>query len=1429
MQSPPRGWTLFIAAIALLCAGVVFAAGEPAAAQNDTQDHSHFTVLAGPFTAPQEVTAACLTCHYLAGQEVMASSHWSWEATDPVTGRQLGKNVVINNTLMAIAGNEPRCASCHVGYGYTGPSFFETATEVDVDCLVCHDSTGTYRKFPTAAGYVVLGEAREFPPGSGDLWEPVNLAAVAQSVAAPGRANCGSCHFADGDDAVRHGNLDAALSAPSRELDVHMGTDGLGFSCVSCHGGQDHAIAGRLYGGEAPVTCDDCHTGENAPHQDSPRRAALTQHTESVACQTCHIPEIARGQALRLTWDWSTAGIVNAAGQPTIETDAAGNVVYDTQMGSFSNESEVNPVYRWWNGATTFLTVRDTIDPNQVVPLNAPQGALGDGKITPFKRFSGVQPYDAGNNTLVTPNLFADSSSDVTAYWSGWDWPLATASGMASSGADFSGELGWITTEMLWAQNHGVAPAEEALACTDCHTRGGRLGFLALGFEPERARFLSALAEPDAGSPHSNLTRYDGPETCLTCHPEAGAEVAGSTHYSWLGVAQSVDQGAGSVIGANSAFVGLPTAVAETNWLDLLQPQDPGKPAQLGGCAQCHVGVGNRPNPPDALTEADGRNVDCLMCHGPNYARTVANVNGVLRIVPAPGIDVLEVVRNVQSPTSATCLRCHESILGGPGAEHGASPTLGNRDIHVSSGLQCVDCHHADGHDFPGSGSDEPGLALDCTTCHDGDHPTGFTAIDRHLDRVACQTCHIPAVARDPAYPALVAQDWTQSLLQENGLYTPVSELESGVVPVYRWWNGDAQGPDGPIGSIDDATARLAPWRAVVSSVPADAASGDAIPISVSTFAITGDLNAAVADGVVAAGVDYSGNWAPTTSELLFTLNHQVAPASEALRCPDCHTHDQGRLDFAALGYAEVRATDLFRAAPSDTPDAPPESRTTPQYRIEGRAYVGELDQALAERRQSLNLSLGIIGGIVGGFLLAILLAALVLRNRSVTRKGAVGWLREHRRGTATMVLLVLGSALVGWVSLHYLLEFTASTEFCGELCHATRAEYVTYHTSLHANVDCAECHVGPGLGAEFNAKLNGLRELWLYTTNSWERPIPSPVETLRPARDVCEVCHWPEVFYADRAIEIPHFANDEDNSRSTTTMLLKIGGGTERAGQGQGIHWHIENKVEYVATDPQRQIIPWVRAEIDGKVVTYVDVTNPLTEDQLAQYEVREMDCIDCHNRASHIFRSSNEMLDEALANGVLPTDLPYLRREAWNALEAGPDEEAAIQAIEAIPAFYQASYPSIYGTQQDVLADVVQELKDMYAISHFPKEQVFSTTYPDNLAHLEDPGCFRCHNGKHYAQADGDQSIRLHCTICHTIPQTVEEGEPAPEIKLGPAWQPPTHLSSTWIADHRYTFDGSCVDCHEEETFCANQNCHGRSWPYVNLSVSNPPFAFP
>jgi hypothetical protein len=315
-------------------------------------------------------------------------------------------------------------------------------------------------------------------------------------------------------------------------------------------------------------------------------------------------------------------------------------------------------------------------------------------------------------------------------------------------------------------------------------------------------------------------------------------------------------------------------------------------------------------------------------------------------------------------------------------------------------------------------------------------------------------------------------------------------------------------------------------------------------------------------------------------------------------------------------------------------------------------------------------------------------------------------------------------------------------------------------------------------------------------------------------------------MFYADRAVEVPHFANDENNTRSNTYMLVKIGGGTERLGQGQGIHWHIENKVEYIATDPQRQNIPWIRAILDGEEVTFVDSRNPLSDEELEEYEIREMDCIDCHNRASHIFRSTNTLLDEAMASGRLPTDLPFLRREAERILESDLPYDETLEALDMLPEFYNDFYPEIYKNKQDVLTYVVDVLKDLYAISHFPEQKVDHNTYPDNLAHSEFPGCFRCHDGKHYSVENPALSVRLHCNICHTIPQTVAQGEPVPNLPFVPQWQPDNHLSSTWMADHRFTFDQTCVGCHEEESFCANPNCHGRSWPYVDLSARISPF---
>lgn len=384
-----------------------------------------------------------------------------------------------------------------------------------------------------------------------------------------------------------------------------------------------------------------------------------------------------------------------------------------------------------------------------------------------------------------------------------------------------------------------------------------------------------------------------------------------------------------------------------------------------------------------------------------------------------------------------------------------------------------------------------------------------------------------------------------------------------------------------------------------------------------------------------------------------------------------------------------------------------------------------------------------------------------------------LAWLSRQRWFISLPLLILAGIGV--YLGIAALLDWANSTAFCGTICHTMTPEYTAYQRSFHARVRCAECHVGPGLLAEVEAKWQGLCELWLYITNTYERPIPSPVENLRPARDTCEHCHWPEVFYQDRAVAIPHFADDQANTRSTTYMLVKIGGGTHCQGQGRGIHWHIENRVEYIATDPQRQRIPWVRAQLNGEVVTFVDVTEPLSEAELAQYEIRTMDCIDCHNRATHIFRSAEQAVDEAMANGLLSPDLPYLRKKAVEVMKATyPDQKTALEAIAALEEYYRKNDPQ-YAEHKEKVAQAVRVLQNIYSASHFPDYRVYPETHPDNIGHSESPGCFRCHDGKHLA-ADGS-SIRLHCNICHTIPQTVPAGQPAPPISFQspPEPQPP------------------------------------------------------
>ena len=453
-------------------------------------EHSEITSYDGAST--------CLECHEDAAQEVMATTHWTWEHVDEESGQVLGKNNIINNYCIAVSSNEPRCTSCHVGWGYKDSSF-DFTNENAVDCLVCHDTTGTYKKFPTAAGFPVIGEPKEF---SGKIWDPPDLAFIAQNVGATSRDTCGTCHFfGGGGDAVKHGDLDSSLFATTSDVDVHMGVDGENFTCTECHMTRSHEIPGTTYPSDKTdeKLCISCHMSD--PHEsagmvagtDMILGAMLNEHIDRIACQTCHIPEYARGEkATKMFWDWSTAGDRNEDGSIKILKNEDGEAVYDSRKGSFIWQRDVIPQYVWFNGDVTYVTLEDSFAPEDLVLINELHGARTDenARIFPVKVFDGIQPYDAGTGKLAVPHLFGP---DENAYWKNWDWAKALMAGQASVGLEFSGEVGFISSRMYWIQNHMVAPAEDALTCESCHSTEGRLDFAALGYTEDEAVVLASF------------------------------------------------------------------------------------------------------------------------------------------------------------------------------------------------------------------------------------------------------------------------------------------------------------------------------------------------------------------------------------------------------------------------------------------------------------------------------------------------------------------------------------------------------------------------------------------------------------------------------------------------------------------------------------------------------------------------------------------------------------------------------------------------------------------------------------------------------------------------------------------------------------------------------------------------------------------------
>ncbi|MFH1746183.1 MAG: tetrathionate reductase family octaheme c-type cytochrome [Planctomycetota bacterium] len=422
-------------------------------------------------------TATCVACHSDHALDLLESAHWNWQG--PVTniagleGTTHGKRDLINNLCLAIPSNEGRCTQCHPSYNWksnTPESFFD---EIDnIDCFICHDTTGTYKKHPSADGGG--GPPALMIDGVLTVVEPAALTDIAFNIGTPTRANCLSCHAsAGGGDNVKHGDLSTDLINATVDQDVHMG--GLDYDCQDCHTVAGHLISGAtmLHSDEGEVACTDCHSA-TLPHSGL-FASLLNPHVDRVACQTCHIPTFSRTQATITEWYWDEAGSDTAPNPLQFGKDT-----YSKKKGRFVWDMDVAPVYMWYDGMwehkiigvnDTYVEAGTVADP-VVIAAPTATSADTDAKVYPFKKLIGRQPADLTNKRLLVPHLFG-TGPGPNPYWVSYDWGLAVAEGAAYAGQPWSGDWvadgGFANTVNYLAINHEVAPKEEALDCYDCH------------------------------------------------------------------------------------------------------------------------------------------------------------------------------------------------------------------------------------------------------------------------------------------------------------------------------------------------------------------------------------------------------------------------------------------------------------------------------------------------------------------------------------------------------------------------------------------------------------------------------------------------------------------------------------------------------------------------------------------------------------------------------------------------------------------------------------------------------------------------------------------------------------------------------------------------------------------------------------------------
>jgi hypothetical protein len=339
-------------------------------------------------------------------------------------------------------------------------------------------------------------------------------------------------------------------------------------------------------------------------------------------------------------------------------------------------------------------------------------------------------------------------------------------------------------------------------------------------------------------------------------------------------------------------------------------------------------------------------------------------------------------------------------------------------------------------------------------------------------------------------------------------------------------------------------------------------------------------------------------------------------------------------------------------------------------------------------------------------------------------------------------------------------------------------------------------CHVGEGAGWYAKSKLSGAYQVYATAFNKYPRPIPTPIKNLRPAQETCETCHWPEKFFGAQQRQFTHYMYDDENTPWPINMLIKTGGGDPKTGQTAGIHWHmnIAVRVEYIPRDERRQDIPWMRVTDSqtGRVTVYQDEQDPLSEEEIAAATPRVMDCMDCHNRPSHQYRSPEQTINQAILTGRIDPSLPAIKRVAVEVMETTYDtEEDAIRNIASeIADYYRSEHPEVFSEKRVAIEQAVVATQQQFSRSVFPEMKVRWDGYPDNIGHFIYPGCMRCHDG--YKVSEEGWVITRECNACHVIlSQGSGERAEMATTEEGLEFQHPEDIDEEWR-------ETGCYECH-------------------------------